>query len=128
MQEAFTKPSVLITASRAYGKSFWAMIFVMTKQMLSSSAWNCYICSGSSSQSALTFKKLEDIANDRIDSLLNSNGKIFKDEVEINAANGDGFSHNPQGFEYHLYNASFTKSLNSNVDKQHCLTVWKHAV
>lgn len=117
MQQAWNKDSVLITASRAYGKSFWSMLFVMAKQMLSSSAWNCYIAAGSSSQSATTFKKLQDIANDRIDSLLNSNGRIFKDEVEISAANGDGFSHNPSGFEYHLYNASFLRSLNSNVDK-----------
>jgi len=89
----------------------------MAKQMLSLSPWNCYIASGSSQQSALTFKKLEDIANDRIDSLINSTGKIFKNEVVISNASGDGFSHNPSGFEYKLYNGSFTKSLNSNVDK-----------
>lgn len=117
MMEAWNKQHVLIVASRAYGKSFWAVLFIMAKQMLSLSPWNCYIASGSSQQSALTFKKLEDIANDRIDSLINSTGKIFKNEVVISNASGDGFSHNPSGFEYKLYNGSFTKSLNSNVDK-----------
>ncbi len=95
MMEAWNKQHVLIVASRAYGKSFWAVLFIMAKQMLSLSPWNCYIASGSSQQSALTFKKLEDIANDRIDSLINSTGKIFKNEVVISNASGDGFSHNP---------------------------------
>lgn len=117
MMEAWNKPQVLIVASRAYGKSFWIVLFCMAKQMLSSYPWNCYIASGSSQQSATTFKKLEDIANDRIDSLIKSSGSIFKAEVEISNSAGDGFSHNPSGFEYHLNNGSFTKTLNSNVDR-----------
>lgn len=117
MTEAWDKPQVLIVASRAYGKSFWIVLFTMAKQMLSSTPWNCYIASGSSQQSATTFKKLEDIANDRIDSLLNSTGYIFKDEIEVPNASGDGFSHNPSGFEYHIHNGSLTKTLNSNVDR-----------
>lgn len=115
--EAWNKQNVLILASRAFGKSFWSVLFCMAKQMLASYPWNCYIASGSAEQSATTFKKLEDIAHDRIDSLINSNGKIFADEVEPNNAQGDGFSHNPSGFEYHLYNDSFTKSLTSNVKR-----------
>lgn len=117
MTEAWTKGHFLCVGSRAYGKSFWIVLFCMAKQMLSCEPWNCYIASGSSQQSATTFKKLEDIANDRIGSLLNSSGKIFKDEVVIKNAAGDGFSHNPSGFEYEIYNGSFTKTLNSNVDK-----------
>ena len=117
MQMAWNTPQVLIVASRAYGKSFWIVLFIMAKQMLSSYPWNCYIASGSSQQSATTFKKLEDIANDRIGSLLNSSGYIFKDEVEVPNASGDGFSHNPAGFEYKLHNGAFTRTLNSNVDK-----------
>lgn len=117
LTEAWNKGHVLILASRAYGKSFFMVLFIMAKQMLSIMPWNCYIASGSSQQSATTFKKLEDIANDRIDSLINSNGKIFKDELVIKNAAGDGFSHNPAGYEYQIYNGSFTKTLNSNVDK-----------
>lgn len=116
-QSAWITPQVLIVASRAYGKSFWISLFAMAKQMLSSHPWNCYIASGSGQQSITTFKKLEDIANDRISSLINSTGKIFKDEVEVPSSTGDGFSHNPSGFEYHLMNGSFTRTLNSNVDR-----------
>lgn len=107
----------MILASRSYGKSFWVVLFCMAKQMLASSPWNCYIASGSAEQSATTFKKLEDIANDRIGSLMNSSGVIFKNEVEVNNAVGDGFSHSPAGFEYHLFNGSMTKSLNSNISR-----------
>lgn len=117
MMEAWNKSHVLIVGSRAYGKSFWIVLFIMAKQMLSCNPWNCYIASGSSQQSATTFKKLEDICNDRIDSLMNSTGKIFKSEVVINNATGDGFSHNPSGFEYKIYNSSYTRTLNSNINK-----------
>lgn len=113
----WNKQQAIILASRAYGKSFLIVLIDMAKQMLSSMPWNCYIASGSSDQSATTFKKLEDIANDRVESLINSSGCIFKNEVEVSAANGDGFSHSPAGFEYHLYNGSLTRSLSSNYDR-----------
>lgn len=116
--ESWNKQQSMILASRAYGKSFFVVLFDMVKQMLSCTPWNCYIASGSSDQSATTFKKLEDIANDRIESLIGSTGGIFKHEVEINNSAGDGFSHSPAGHEYHLYNGSLTKSLNSNYDRQ----------
>ena len=117
MQSAWPVKNVVICASRAWGKSLWVVWFIMAKQMLSSEPWNCYIASGSSEQSATTFRKLEDVANDRITSLRGSTGKLFKNEVVINAANGDGFSHNPSGFTYKIYNDSFTKTLSSNVDR-----------
>lgn len=117
MQSAWPTKNVIICASRAWGKSIWISWFVMGKQMLSSDPWNCYIASGSSQQSATTFRKLEDVANDRISSLRGSTGKIFKNEVVVNAAAGDGFSHNPAGFEYKMYNDSFTRTLSSNVDR-----------
>ena len=116
-QSAWCVKNVLICACRAWGKSFWIDLFIMAKQMLSSDPWNCYIASGTSQQSATTFRKLEDLANDRISSLRGSSGVVFKDEVVVSNAAGDGFSHNPSGFEYKLYNGSFTKTLSSNVDK-----------
>lgn len=117
MMSAWRAREALILGARAFGKSFWAMLFVMAKQMLSCDPWKCFIAAGSSQQSSTTFKKAEDIANDRIPSLINSNGKIFKDEVVVNAATGDGFSHNPAGFQYTLYNDSVLRTLNSSVDK-----------
>lgn len=117
MQSAWPTKNVVVCASRAWGKSLWIVLFIMGKQMLSSEPWNCYIASGSSQQSATTFRKLEDVANDRISSLRGSTGKIFKNEVVVNAAAGDGFSHNPSGFEYKVYNDAFTRTLSSNVDR-----------
>lgn len=117
MQSAWPTKNVVVCASRAWGKSLWVVWFIMAKQMLSSEPWNCYIASGSSEQSATTFRKLEDVANDRITSLRGSTGKLFKNEVVVNAASGDGFSHNPSGFMYKVYNDAFTRTLSSNVDR-----------
>lgn len=117
MQSAWPTKNIVICASRAWGKSLWVVWFIMAKQMLSSEPWNCYIASGSSEQSATTFRKLEDVANDRITSLRGSTGKLFKNEVVVSAASGDGFSHNPSGFTYKLYNDAFSRTLSSNVDR-----------
>jgi hypothetical protein len=51
---------------------------------------------------------LEKIANDNIDEFVGSTGKLFKDEIKIQNASGDGFSHNPNGFRFETYNGSFT--------------------
>ena len=77
-----------------------------------------YIASGSGSQAEETFTTLERLANDNIDTMLGSTGYIFKQEVEIKNAAGDGFSHSSNGFSYSLYNGAFTQTLNSNVDKK----------
>jgi hypothetical protein len=41
---------------------------------------------------------LEKLANDNRDEFQGSTGKLFKDELVISNASGDGFSHNPNGF------------------------------
>lgn len=89
----------------------------MAKDMLFSNYWS-YIASGSGSQAEQTFTTLEKLANDNIDSMMGSTGYIFKSEVEVKNAAGDGFSHSSDGFSYSLYNGSMTKTLNSNVDKK----------
>jgi hypothetical protein len=89
----------------------------MAKGMLFNNYWS-YICSGSGSQAQQTFTTLERIANNNIDTMVGSTGEIFKAEVEIKNAVGDGFSHSSDGFRYNLYNGSFTQTLNSNVDKK----------
>jgi phage FluMu gp28-like protein len=87
----------------------------MSKDMLFCNYW-CYIASGSGSQAEQTFTTLERLANDNIDTFSGSTGKIFKNEIEIKNAAGDGFSHSSNGFTYNLYNGSMTQTLNSNVD------------
>ena len=87
----------------------------MAKGMLFNNYW-AYIASGSGGQAEQTFTTLERLANDNIDEMSGSTGYIFKNEVEIKNAAGDGFSHSSNGFTYSLYNGAKTQTLNSNVD------------
>ena len=88
----------------------------MAKGMLFNNYW-AYIASGSGDQAITTFKTLENIANRNIESMTGLTG-VFKQEMEVRNASGDGFVHNPSGHFYSLYNGSFTKTLNSNIDKK----------
>ena len=115
VQRTWNCPNVLVLASRGFGKSTVIDLIVMAKDMLFCNIWT-YIASGTGGQAEQTFTKLEQIANDNIDEMKGSTGYIFKNEVEINNAAGDGFSHGSNGFKYSLYNGSFTQTLNSNVD------------
>ena len=107
--------NVLITASRGFGKSTVIDLGLMAKDMLFCNYW-AYIASGTGSQAENTFNTLEKLANDNIDTFAGSTGKIFKNEVEVKNAAGDGFSHSSNGFHYNTYNGSMTMTLNSNVD------------
>ena len=117
IQRAWNCPNVLACCTRGFGKSTTIDIMTMSKDSLFTNYW-CYIASGSGSQAEQTFMTLEKIANDNIDEFVGSTGKIFKDEIVIPNAGGDGFSHNPNGFKYELYNGSFTQTLNSNTDRK----------
>ena len=117
IQRAWNCPNVLGCCTRGFGKSTTIDIITMSKDSLFTNYW-CYIASGSGSQAEQTFMTLEKIANDNIDEFVGSTGKIFKDELVIPNAGGDGFSHNPNGFKYELYNGSFTQTLNSNTDRK----------
>lgn len=117
IQRAWNCPNVLVTASRGIGKSTTIDVILMSKDSLFCNYW-CYIASGSGDQAQQTFMTLEKLANDNIDEFQGSTGKLFKDEVVIPSASGDGFSHNPNGFTYSTYNGSTTKTLNSNIDSR----------
>ena len=117
VQQSWTCPNVLLVCSRGFGKSTLIDIIIMAKDMLFNNYWT-YIASGSGSQAEQTFTTLERLANDNIDTMLGSTGYIFKNEIEIKNAAGDGFSHGSNGFSYSTYNGSFTQTLNSNIDKK----------
>ena len=121
IQRAWNCQNVLACCSRGIGKSTCIDIMTMAKDSLFCNYW-CYIASGSGSQAEQTFMTLEKIANDNIDEFVGSTGKLFKDEIVIPNAGGDGFSHNPNGFRYQTYNGSFTQTLNSNIDRKRGLT------
>lgn len=117
IQGAWNCPNVLFVCTRGFGKSTVIDLFTMAKDMLFNNYWT-YIASGSGSQAEETFTTLEKLANDNIDTMVGSTGYIFKQEIEIKNAAGDGFSHSSNGFTYSLYNGSMTQTLNSNVDRK----------
>ena len=117
IQQAWTCPNVLLVCSRGFGKSTLIDIMLMSKDMLFNNYW-CYIASGTGSQAEQTFDTLEKLANDNIDTFMGSTGIVFKNEIEIKNAAGDGFSHSSNGFSYSTYNGSFTQTLNSNIDRK----------
>nr|DAV02779.1 MAG TPA: Terminase large subunit [Bacteriophage sp.] len=117
VQRSWNCPNVLVVATRGLGKSTVIDLILMSKGMLFNNFWS-YIASGSGGQAEQTFTTLERLANDNIDEMVGSTGYIFKNEVEIKNAAGDGFSHSSNGFSYSLYNGSSTQTLNSNVDRK----------
>lgn len=117
IQNSWTRPNVLVLATRGYGKSTIIDLMVMAKGMLFSNYWT-YIASGSGSQAQQTFITLEKLANDNIDTMVGSTGYIFKNELEVPNATGDGFTHSSDGFKYSLYNGALTQTLNSNIDRK----------
>ena len=117
VMKSWNCPNVLDVCTRGYGKSTVIDLELMSKDMLFCNYW-AYIASGSGSQAEQTFTTLEKLANDNIDTFAGSTGKIFKDEIKIKNAAGDGFSHSSNGFNYELYNGSQTTTLNSNIDRK----------
>lgn len=90
-------------------------LFAMLRGLLFNN-YRIYICSGTADQSQETFRKIEDIALKNIESMTGLTD-VFRNEVEINQANSNGFIHNPMGFTYRTYNGSFVKTLNSNTNR-----------
>ena len=115
VERTWFTPNGMLLCHRGFGKSSVIDLELMSKGMLFNNYW-AYIASGSGSQAQNTFNTLEKLANDNIDTFTGSTGKIFKDEIVINNAAGDGFSHSSDGFRYSLYNGSFTQTVNANVD------------
>lgn len=111
---SWDKMYALWLCTRNYGKSTLLALYYMTRGMLLNNC-RCYICAGTSDQSIETFEKIVSIAKNEIESFTGLTD-VFRSEVVINMTNNDGFIRNPAGFTYRLYNGSFVKTLNSNVN------------
>lgn len=111
---SWDKMYALWLCTRNYGKSTLLALYYMTRGMLLNNC-RCYICAGTSDQSIETFEKIVSIAKNEIESFTGLTD-VFRNEVVINMTNNDGFIRNPAGFTYRLYNCSFVKTLNSNVN------------
>lgn len=109
-------PYVLWTCSRGYGKSTLIDAILMAKTYLFPN-YTSYIAAGSSEQSIQTFQTLYKMANNSIESMTGLTD-LYKQEVEIKNASGDGFVRNPAGNYVTLYNNAMIKTLNSNIDRR----------
>ena len=113
---SWNTPFVLWVCSRGWGKSTVVDLMLMAKSYLNP-FYTSYIAAGSSEQSIQTFQTLYKIANQSIESMTGLTD-LFKQEVEVKNASGDGFVRNPAGNYVQLYNNSMIKTLNSNIDRR----------
>lgn len=114
IMNSWDKMYALWLATRNMGKSTLLALYYMTRGLLLNNC-RCYICAGTSDQSIETFEKIVSIAKNEIESFTGLTD-MFRNEIVINQTNSDGFIRNPAGFTYRLYNGSFVKTLNSNVN------------
>ena len=102
--ESWSTPFVLWLCSRGAGKTVLAAIFLQTKMVLIPD-YRVYISTNSAAQSIEVFKKIEDIALQRIPSF-RSCTDIFLHEVDKSGNTDTGFIHDPAGHHFRLYNNS----------------------
>jgi hypothetical protein len=88
--------------------------FIMAKSLLIPN-FQTYILAGVGSQSQEMFMKIEKIAKKEIASFTGLTD-VFFNELVKSASNTDGFTHNPQSFQFKLYNGSTVNSLNGSFD------------
>lgn len=111
---SWTTPFCVWCQSRSSGKTTLGSPFIMAKSLLIPN-FQGYILAGSGEQSKEMFQKIEKIAKKEIASFTGLTD-IFYNETVKNVANADGFTHNPNSYEYKLYNGSKINTLNSIPD------------
>ena len=109
--ESWTKQFALWLMCRGAGKTAVAAPFLMTKMMLVPN-YQIYIGATSQQQAIISFRKLEDMAMDRLPSF-QSLTDIFRHEIEHKAGNSP-FKHDPAGYTFKLFNNSSVTTLSSN--------------
>lgn len=100
--------------SRNYGKTFLGSVFIMLKWLLYENQ-AIYIIGSVGSQSIEMFKKIEDIAMQRISSS-KSLKDIFANEAKKSPACKTGFTHKPASHSVFSYNESGIYTLNGDPD------------
>jgi len=112
--ESWDKPFVLWLCSRGTGKTTLAAVYLQTKMVLIPN-YDVFVSANSLLQSIDCFKKIEDLALQRIPSFKTVTD-IFAAEVEKSPNNDTGFSHNPAGHCFKLYNDSSLLTLSTNLN------------
>lgn len=100
--------------SRNFGKSFLAGVIIALKWLLFEGQ-QIYIIGSTGSQSIQAFKKIEDMAMQRIQSI-KSLKDIFANETVKSPACKTGFVHNPASHTVFSYNDSGIFTLNGDPD------------
>ncbi len=112
--ESWDKPFALWLCSRGTGKTTLAAVYLQTKMLLIPN-YNVFVSTNSLRQSIDCFKKIEDLALQRIPSFKTVTD-IFLAEVEKSANSETGFLHNPAGHFFKLYNNSSLLTLSTNLN------------
>lgn len=111
---SWNTPYVVWCCSRGSGKSILGSIFIMTKTLLIPDH-KSYILCGVGSQSIELFTKIEKFVYNQIPSFLTLTD-VYQGELVKNAANTNGFIHNPASYHFGIYNGSEVFTLNGNFD------------
>lgn len=112
--QSFTKPFVLWLCSRGTGKTTLAAVYFQTKMVLIPN-YKVFVSTNSLAQSIDCFKKIEDLALQRIPSFKTVTD-IFAEEVYKSANSETGFLHNSSGYSFKLYNDSELLTLSTNLN------------
>lgn len=112
--ESWDKPFVLWLCSRGTGKTTLAAVYLQTKMVLIPN-YNVFVSANSLAQSIDCFKKIEDLALQRIPSFKTVTD-IFLAEVEKSPNSDTGFLHNPAGHYFKIYNNSSLLTLSTNLN------------
>ena len=112
--ESWYKPFVLWLEGRGAGKTTLAAVFLQTKMLLIPD-YKVFISTNSAQQSIEVFKKIEDLALQRIPSFKTVTD-IFANEVDKGVNSETGFLHNPAGHSFKLYNNSELVTLSTNLN------------
>ena len=107
------RPFCLWNLCRGGGKTLEAGCLHMSKMLLIPN-WKVYIASNSLAQSLECYKKIEDLALNRLPSF-RSLTDLFAEEVYRSPNSETGFIHDPKGYTFKLFNDSELITLSSNI-------------
>lgn len=101
-------------ASRNLGKSFLGAVYIILRALLYENG-SIYIIGVTGATSKETFTKIEDLMLGRVNSI-KSKSKVAYGEVVKPNASSNGFTHDPSGFKFTLFNGTKVQTLNSITD------------
>lgn len=114
LMNSWSRPFVLWLNCRGAGKTALAAIYYQAKLLLVPD-YRVFISALTLAQSIDTFKKLEEIALQKIPHFKTCTD-LFAQELERSSSSETGFLHPPSGYKFNLWNNSGMLTLSSNLD------------